>query len=71
MDALTLEHEQIRAGIRRTAQRLERISSTDQAGFATLCDEILAQLKLLDEHGKKEVDVLQEAFEQDRGGGEG
>lgn len=72
VDALKLEHEQFRTGIRRIALGLERISSPmDEAKFAKLCDELLELLDKLDAHGRKETDLFQEAFEQDRGGGEG
>jgi len=70
-DALKLEHDQFRIGIRRIAQGLERISPMDQVNFAARCDELLALLERLCEHGKQEIDLIQEAFEQDRGGGEG
>jgi len=72
VDALKLEHNQFRADTRRIAHGLERISSPmDKAKFSALCDEWLDLLDKLDAHGRKETDLFQEAFEQDRGGGEG
>jgi len=72
VDALKLEHEEFRGGVRRIALGLERISSpTDQAKFDTVCGELLDLLDKLEVHGRKETDLFQEAFEQDRGGGEG
>jgi hemerythrin-like domain-containing protein len=71
VDALKQEHNEFRTGIRRISLGLERISSTDQARFSAACDELLDLLDKLEAHGRKETDVIQEAFEQDRGGGEG
>ena len=71
MDALKLEHDQFRTEVRRISLGLERISSMDQAKFANHCDELLDLLDKLEIHGRKETDLIQEAFEQDRGGGEG
>jgi hemerythrin-like domain-containing protein len=71
VDALRMEHDRFRTGIRRIVHGLEQVSSTNQALFVKLCDELLVLLKELNEHCKRETDLFQEAFEQDRGGGEG
>ena len=65
---LKQEHETFRTGIRRILHGLEQVSSADHATFANLCDALLALLKELDEHSKKESDLYHEAFEQDAGG---
>lgn len=69
--ALKMEHDSFRNGIRRIVHGLEHMSPANQAGFDSVCAELLMLLQQLDEHGKKETDLFQEAFEQDRGGGEG
>ena len=71
VDALKLEHGEFRTEIQRIVHGLEGISSNEHATFCTLCEELLALLEKLDEHSKKEADLFLEAFEQDRGGGEG
>ena len=72
VDVLKLDHDEFRGGVRRIALGLERISSpTDEAKFATVCGELLDHLDKLEVHGRKETDLIQEAFEQDRGAGEG
>lgn len=71
VDALRMEHDKFRIGIRRIVHGLEHISPTNLASFDNLCAELLVLLHELTEHSKKETDLFQEAFEQDRGGGEG
>jgi hypothetical protein len=71
VDALKLEHEVFRTGIRRIVHGLEQMPATDVAALAALGDELLVLLRKLDDHNKKEVDLFQEAFERDQGGGEG
>lgn len=71
VDSLKSEHEEIRTSVRRIAHTLEHITSADEARLAQLCDELLTLLKRLDHHLRKESDIFQEAYEQDRGGGEG
>jgi hemerythrin-like domain-containing protein len=70
VDGLQQEHGRFREAARRVVQRLERVPPTDRAAVTDVCDELLALLHRLDEHGLKEVDLLQEAFDRD-GGGEG
>ena len=71
VDALKQEHDQFRTEVRRLSLGLERLSAMDQTRFANDCDELLDLLDKLELHGTKETDLIQEAFEQDRGGGEG
>ena len=70
VDALRHEHDQVRNAAHRIVSRLERSSSTDHTTFGTVCDDLLVLLERLDEHGRKETDLLQEAFDRE-GGGEG
>jgi hemerythrin-like domain-containing protein len=68
--ALRLEHDEFRKGTEHVVHGLENVAPTEQAAFDTVCTELEALLEKLDEHTKKEVRLLQEAFERD-GGGEG
>jgi hypothetical protein len=68
VDALKQDHEHFRGVVRRIVHRLERISPTDRLGFNDLCDDLTGQLDKLDEHHRKEVDLLQEALEREEGG---
>jgi len=68
VDALKSEHEEYRNGIRRIVHSLEQISTKDKTKFATICDEVLDFLEKLDKHGRKEIDLIQEAFEREVGG---
>jgi hemerythrin-like domain-containing protein len=70
-DALRAEHEGFRTEARRIAQRLERLPGTDLAALGQVCADLLALLGQVEGHGKKEMALLQEALEQDEGGGEG
>jgi hypothetical protein len=71
VDELKVGHEMFRTGIRRIVHRLEQISGTDGVALNTLGDELSVLLQQLDEHNRKEVDLIQESFERDQGGGEG
>jgi hemerythrin-like domain-containing protein len=68
--ALRQEHEQFREASHRVLHRLEKVAPNDQTTFRNVCDEVLALLKKLEEHTRKEVELVQETFGRD-GGGEG
>jgi hemerythrin-like domain-containing protein len=70
VDALRREHDEFRQAVHRILPHLERVSPTDHAEFGKLCDELLALVARLENHDRKEADLLHEAFGQD-GGGEG
>jgi hemerythrin-like domain-containing protein len=70
VDALRHEHEAFRLGTSQLVHRLERVSASDAAGFATICQELRSLLQRLDAHGEKEVALVQEAMDRE-GGGEG
>jgi hemerythrin-like domain-containing protein len=70
-DALKDEHEQFRTEARRVVRRLDLLPSTDLAALGQVCDDLLALLRQIEEHSRKELTLLQEAFGQDEGGGEG
>jgi hypothetical protein len=71
VDALKAQHEHFRTEARRIVLRLERLSNTDPAALDQVCADLLALLGQIEEHNRKEMALLQEAFKQDEGGGEG
>jgi hemerythrin-like domain-containing protein len=68
--ALRREHDVFRKGIREIIRELEHVVASDQSSFTKVCDELAVWLKKLDGHHEKEMDVLQEAFEREEGGGD-
>jgi hemerythrin-like domain-containing protein len=68
VDALRQEHDQFRKASRQVIHGLETVAPTDQTTFRKMCDEALALLKKLDDHTRKEVELVQEAFVRDSGG---
>jgi hypothetical protein len=70
VDALQRQHEHFRSWTREILQELEWLSPADLDGLAEACAELLGFLAEVDEHNKKEANLLQEAFDRD-GGGEG
>jgi len=70
VDGLRQEHDQFRKISRQVLHDLETVAPTDQTTFRNVCDEVLALLKKLEEHTRKEVSLVQETFGRD-GGGEG
>jgi hypothetical protein len=69
-DALRGEHQLFRAEAARLAQGLERLPGADPAALDRACADLLGLLRKVEEHGGKEVALLQEALGRD-GGGEG
>jgi hemerythrin-like domain-containing protein len=61
---LKQEHGQIREAMTRIIGHLQSVSPSDEITFEDACGEIRALLRRLSEHGKKETDLLQEAFLQ-------
>jgi hypothetical protein len=68
VDALRQEHTRLREAARRVVHGLEHASPTDQGEFACLCEALAALLLQVEEHTRKEVTLVQEAFTQDSGG---
>ena len=68
VDALRQEHDQFRKASRQVVHGLETVAPTDKSTFRNMCDEALALLEKLDDHTRKEADLVQEAFDRDDGG---
>jgi len=69
-DSLKAEHTQFRIDARKIVQRLERLPATDHATLNETCNQLLALLGRIEEHSRKEIALIQEAFGRE-GGGEG
>jgi hemerythrin-like domain-containing protein len=68
VDTLRQEHDQFRKASRQVVHGLETVAPTDQKTFRNVCDEALSLLNKLDDHTRKEADLVQEAFGRDSGG---
>ncbi len=68
VDALRQEHDQFRKASLQVVHGLETVAPTDQTTFRNVCDEALALLNKLDDHSRKEAELVQEAFGRDDGG---
>jgi hemerythrin-like domain-containing protein len=66
--ALRQEHDQFRNEACQIVHRFEHVSPTDGDSFSRICGELIEFLNKLDAHNKKEIDLMQEAFDQDEGG---
>jgi hypothetical protein len=62
------EHDHFRRGVSRVLSRLRRVTPTDHAAFAAVSEEMLALLEKLENHSRRETDLLQEALLTDEGG---
>jgi hemerythrin-like domain-containing protein len=68
VEALRREHAQFRTALRSMSGRLRKQASTDHDAFNVVCADFLKLLDKLDEHSKKETDLLQDALLTDEGG---
>ena len=68
VEALRQEHDQFRKRLNRILSRLRRVEPTDHAAFTKISDDLTALLEHLDEHSRKEIDLLQHALLEDEGG---
>lgn len=66
--ALKTEHDSFRTQLRRLMSKLDRVSAEDRTEVERLCVDVGDLLGRIDEHTRREADLLQEAFLQDEGG---
>ena len=66
--ALKQEHEQFRDSVHRLTAQLERLDADDHTGIERVCLDIGDLLGRIDEHSRREADLLNEAFLRDEGG---
>jgi hypothetical protein len=68
VELLRKDHEHFRKSVSRILRRLGNVAPTDHATFTKVSDDLLALLEQLDEHSRKETDLLQDALLTDEGG---
>jgi len=68
VNVLKQEHQQFRKDASLIVHRFENVLPTDGGSFSRTCDELVDLLKRLEAHNKKEIELMQEAFDQDEGG---
>jgi hypothetical protein len=66
--ALGAQHDQFRTEVRQITDRLEQLPATDATGLDAACAELLLLLGKIEEHNRKEIDLLHEAFQGEEGG---
>jgi hypothetical protein len=68
VETLHQEQAEFHALLERMIARIERVSPTHRARAEVVADELFSLLHKLEEHDRKETDLLQEAFLRDEGG---
>jgi hypothetical protein len=68
VDALRRQHEGFRQAMSTVTRNLDGVASTDRIALNRIVDQLNALLKEVDEHNKREADLLQEALEREEGG---
>jgi hemerythrin-like domain-containing protein len=71
VDALLADHDHFQESMHRLILQLEHISATDKAKFDAVCLDLEELLVKLDDHHRREADLMQEAFLRDVGGDNG
>jgi hypothetical protein len=68
VEALRKEHGDFRKSLGRILGRLRRVAPDDRTTFTKISDDLVALLEKLDNHSRKETDLLQQALLTDEGG---
>ena len=71
VDALLADHDHFEESMHRLILKLEHISATDKTNFDAVCLDLEELLVKLDDHHRREADLMQEAFLRDVGGDNG
>jgi hypothetical protein len=71
IEALLHDHDQFEESMHRLVLQLEHISPTDKAKFDSVCLDLEELLIKLDDHHRREADLMQEAVLRDVGGDNG
>ena len=67
-EALLAEHESFRQSLDAIVPAIDSLTKNDAERFNQICAEIRSLLDRVDEHDRKEVELLQEALLSDEGG---
>jgi hemerythrin-like domain-containing protein len=68
VQGLLREHDQLDETLHRLLLKLDQTSSTDQARIDTLSSDVEALLVKLEDHHRREAELMQEAYQRDVGG---
>lgn len=68
INSLRHQHDQFRSTVKQLLPALEHTQDEDVTALEHICNELGDLLSLLDEHTRREADVLQEALLRDEGG---
>ena len=68
VDSLRLDHEKFRQAWSRILPRLDKVSPTEHAALAGLCEELTDLLHETQEHSDAETTLVYEAILRDEGG---
>jgi hypothetical protein len=68
VEKLQGEHAQFRKSLTRILARLRAVAPADRDTLESISQDLLGLLEQLDAHGKREVDLLQDALLTDEGG---
>lgn len=66
--ALLVEHDQFDESLHRLLLKLDNIAATDKKAIDSACHELEELLIKLDDHHRREAELIQEAFLRDDGG---
>lgn len=67
-ESLLTDHDDFRRSLESIVPALDALGNDEKQQFEATCQEIRALLDRVDEHDRKEVDLLQEALLSDEGG---
>ncbi|HZZ29830.1 MAG TPA: hypothetical protein VFE46_17675 [Pirellulales bacterium] len=68
VQALLRDHDEFEETLHRLVLRLEHLSAEDKPKVEATCKEMEELLVKLDDHHRREADLMQEAFQRDVGG---
>jgi hemerythrin-like domain-containing protein len=68
VQSLLREHDQFDESVHRLLLKLDQTSSTDQPRVDAVCSDFEALLVKLEDHHRREAELMQEAFQRDVGG---
>jgi len=69
VNALAGDHESFRKRMKRFAPELNTLNEWQEDNFARVCDDLRQLLSDIDQHDRDEVQLLQESFVDEEGGG--
>ena len=68
VQALLKEHDEFEESMHRLVLRLDHLAPTDKSGIDKSCRDLEELLMKLEDHDRREANLMQEAFQRDVGG---